>query len=240
MIIKRIFRPIFALLTTSFLTISITHATPFQYEGLVVPAIGVDVLPYEAVDPVVAPTIVLMGRINRFFIEGNRVGYLLTRTQLGAVSAVAQVRSHQYIPEGNEIPSREKAFESGLQLAKPISDNWTLQTSLFTDISNTHRGQELEAGLYRRDSFGDVNLLTYIAMQYQTKQLSGYYINTESFQAKSAISTEVEFILTKQITKDIEVVAITRIYHHDSNYRASPLVSGNLTQRYILGIGWRF
>jgi hypothetical protein len=224
-------------------TISPAYAFEFdisKFKGIVVPAITIDSLPYKDVETQFAPSIVVMGRLGNAFIEGNRFGYMVNRSELGALSLVGQIRSHQYIPVTENLTERKKAFEIGVQLARPITENWRAQFNVFTDISDTHSGTEFEAGLYRRFSWDKLRLLTYVAIQHQNKKLTGYYTDTADYSATSTLSGEVEFIASYELKPQLEIVAISRIYAHDSDFQASPLIDSGTTQRWLIGLGWRF
>jgi outer membrane scaffolding protein for murein synthesis (MipA/OmpV family) len=181
-----------------------------------------------------------MGNVGNVFIEGNRAGYRLTGTRFGALSLVGQVRSHQYIPEDSSLLERDKAVEMGVQLAKPINDTWTFQATALTDVSDTHKGQEFELGVYRRDFFGDLRVLSLLAVQQQTKKLTSYYASTDSYTANADTNFELELIGVYPVTEDIEAVMVYRHYLHGEEFKNSPITSGSETKKLSIGLGWRF
>lgn len=218
----------------------LAQSTLFEFNGLVAPAISIDQLPYKDTDTQVSPSLLVMGHAGRLFIEGNRAGYRLNRSDFGALSVLGQWRTHQYIPDDAPFEQRDKAVELGIQLAKPLGSGWNLQASALTDISNKHQGQEYELGLYRRDNIGSLRLLSLVAVQQQSKQLTGYYADTEGYQADADTNVELEFIGIYPITGDIEAVAIYRHYFHGSELKNSPLTDSRSTKKLSLGLGWRF
>ncbi|NVK25645.1 MAG: MipA/OmpV family protein [Gammaproteobacteria bacterium] len=218
-----------------------------SFHGVVVPSLSVDELPYRSVDTQITPSLLVMGQIGKVFIEGNRIGYLITRGDHGGFSAIAQVRSHQYLPKDNElgITARDKAFEIGAQLAKPLGSDWFAQLTALTDVSNTHKGQELELSVYRRDFFGDFRLLSLFAAQQQSKKLTGYYsdvdlVEDENHRAGADLNFEFELIGVYDITENINAVFVYRHYLHGDGLANSPLSSNDQTQRLVLGVGWTF
>lgn len=211
-----------------------------DFSGVVAPAVTTEVLPYRDVDTQVNPSLIIMGRSGKLFIEGNRAGYLLNRTDFGALSLLGQSRNHQYIPDDASLMKRDKAFELGFQLAKPITDSWSAQLTLFTDASDTHNGQEIEFGFYRRDFWGDFRLLTLFALQQQSRSLTGYYADTQEYSADGDLNGEVEFIGVYEWTRDINLTFVYRHYVHGNGLADSPLTDSRQTRKFSLGVGWSF
>lgn len=223
-----------------------------EFNGVVVPSVSADSLPYKGVDTQLAPSVIVMGQIGNVFIEGNRFGYLLNRSSYGGFSAVAQIRSHQYLPEDNtlNLESRDKAFEIGAQFARPLGNDWFGQITAFTDISGVHKGQELELSVYRRDFFGDFRLLTLFAAQQQTKSLTGYYADVSGqsadvsglaeYQASADLNFEFELIGIYELTSQLNALFVYRHYIHGDGFSSSPLADGDQTQRFVVGLGWSF
>lgn len=232
--------PFYSLLVTTAVSGFSAQAADWQFEGLVAPAISVDDLPYKDTDTQVDPSLLVMGRVGDLFIEGNRAGYRLTRTEFGALSVVGQLRTHQYIPDDSPLGERDKAVELGLQLAKPIGMGWSLQATALTDISDTHQGQEFELGAYRRDSFGDFRLLSLFAVQVQSDKLTGYYADGEGYEAEGDVNYEIELIGVYPLTENVEAALVYRHYFNGSELKNSPLTDASSTQKLTLGIGWRF
>lgn len=223
-----------------------------RFGGVIVPSISIDSLPYKDTDSQIAPSVIVMGQIGKVFIEGNRFGYLLDRTSYGGISAVAQIRSHQYLPEDNDLglDARDKAFEVGLQFATPLGDGWFGQATAFTDISGVHEGQELELSVYRRDFFGDFRLLSLFAAQQQTSKLTGYYADVSSsaadstglpqYSASADLNLELELIGIYEVTERLSALFVYRHYLHGDGFSNSPLADGDQTQRFVVGLGWSF
>lgn len=223
---------------------SLLAQSPLEYlndfGGVVVPAINIDVLPYKNTDTQVAPSLVIMGNINKLFIEGNRLGYMVNRSDFGALSVVGQIRAHQYTPEDSEFGQRDKALELGFQLAKPLNQQYIVQASAFADVSGTHKGQEFELSLFRRDFWGDFRLLTLLALQQQSQELTGYYADTVNYQADADTNAEIELIGVYEFSERFNVTAVYRHYIHGDGLANSPLTDSRHTQRLVLGVGWSF
>lgn len=216
------------------------HAGTWQFKGLVAPAVSIDKLPYKNTDVQVSPSMLVMGNFSNLFIEGNRAGYRLNRSELGSFSVIGQLRTHQYIPDETPFEQRDKAVELGFQLARPVGGGWSLQTSALTDVSNKHKGQEYELGIYRRDTIGSVRLLSLFALQKQSKKLTGYYADSGNYKAKGDTNIELELIGVYPVTDNLEAVLIYRHYFHGSGLKDSPLTDSNATQKLSVGMGWRF
>lgn len=231
---------ILLLSTLAYFTPFQSHADAWQFKGLVAPAVSIDNLPYKDTDTEVAPSLLVMGHAGKLFIEGNRAGYRLNRSELGAFSVVGQLRTHQYIPDDSPFEERDKAVELGFQLAKPIGAGWNIQATALTDVSSKHKGQEYELGLYRRDMIGDVRLLSLFAVQKQSKKLTGYYADTAGYEADGDTNVEVEFIGIYPVTENLEAIMVYRHYFHGSELKDSPLTDASSTQKLSIGMGWRF
>ena len=212
-----------------------------NFSGLVAPAIGVDSVPYRGAESEPYGAVLVMGRIGDLFIEGNRLGYLFDRTDYGALSLVGQIRSHQYLPDEVFQGDEDKAFELGLQVAKPIGLGWVGQLSTFSDVSDTHNGHEIELGAYRRDFFGDLRLLTLVALQQQSRTLTSHYAETPDYKPSSGdLNLELELIAVYPITENVSALGVFRHYVHGDGLADSPLTDGRETSRLLLGIGWQF
>lgn len=209
----------------------------FDFSGIVAPAIGVDNLPYKNSNSDPYGSLLIMGRSGDLFFEGNRLGYLIGRTGLGAISLMGQVRSHQYLIEEDN----KKAVEAGLQLSTRLGGGWFSQMTLFTDVSDNHGGQELELGAFRRDRFGDLSLLTLLALQQQSKALTGHFANGLDYNVQSGdLNAEIEFIGTYTLTENLRLVGVYRHYFHNEGIDNSPLTENAQTQRFLIGLGWAF
>lgn len=217
-----------------------SQAEQWQFNGLVAPAVSIDNLPYKDTDTQVAPSLLVMGHAGKLFIEGNRAGYRLNRSKLGAFSVVGQLRTHQYIPDDSPFEERDKAVELGFQLAKPIGAGWSVQATALTDVSSKHKGQEYELGLYRRDTIGDVRLLSLFAVQKQSHKLTGYYADTAGYEADGDTNVELEFIGIYPVTENLEAIMVYRHYFHGNELKDSPLTDASSTKKLSIGMGWRF
>lgn len=212
-----------------------------SFEGLVVPAIGIDNLPYKNSDLQIAPSLIVMGRLGDLFIEGNRAGYLVNRSALGALSVMGQVRTHQYIPQESTFGTRDKSMELGLQLAKPLAYGWTGQVTAFTDVSDTHQGSELELSVYRRDYFGEnFRLLTMFAAQQQDQKLTSFYADAMNYKADADLNLEFELLGVYEFNQDWSAVVVYRHYFHGDGIAQSPITDKDETIKLALGIGYRF
>lgn len=211
----------------------------FAFTGVAAAGVSVDQLPYRNIDPQVGGSLFVMGRSSNLFFEGNRIGYLVQRTEYGAFSVIGQRRTHQYLPKSNGV-EREKAIELGGQWALPVGAGWMAQLSGFTDVSSTHNGAELELSAYRRDTFGDVRLLTNFALQAQNQSLTGYYADTPTYTASSDINVEVELIAVYELSESVSLVGVYRHYRHGSGLANSPLTDSRHTQRLVMAVGWSF
>jgi len=214
-----------------------------EFNGLIAGAVNQDDLPYAQVNTQTQPSILIFGRLGEVFIEGNRAGYPIKRFPFGTLSAVGQIRTHQYLDADNTSltnEDRNRAIEVGPQFTLPISHGYFSQFTLFQDISGQHEAQEFEAAIYKRFIFENFRLITTLAAQYQSKKLMNYYIGTANYQANGEWTQEIELLGVYDINKDWSVTAMWRYYQHGSDFDRSPLTSKNTTSRIAVGIGRHF
>ena len=243
-------RPAVACLTAGLLLSTSAFSAPDkqgfklpEFHGLIAGAISIDDLPYEQINSEQQPSLLVFGRLGDVFIEGNRVGLPLNRFGFATLSALGQLRTHQYLDASEtDLTSRDrdKSIEAGPQLSIPLGNGLVSQFSVLQDISNTHKGQEYEAALYKRFSFNDLRIVATLAAQYQSEKLADYYVGTESYHSRSDLTKEIELLATYDFNEDWSAVAVWRYYLHGDEYKDSPLTSSDHTERTALGIGYRF
>jgi outer membrane scaffolding protein for murein synthesis (MipA/OmpV family) len=227
------------------LTLSTAHiacALP-AFSGLLAGAITQDNLPYKNVSTKTNPSLLVLGRWGDLFIEGNRVGYPLMRFDGGTLSAMGQVRMHQYLDASDSAlieTDRERALELGAQLSVPLGGRFFGQFSVLQDISGGHKGQEYEASIYKRVDVGSVRLVTTVALQYQSKALVDYYVGTDDYRPESDWVGELELLATWPFANDWALVAVGRFYQHGDELNNSPLTNSAQTHRVAVGVGHYF
>jgi outer membrane protein len=211
-----------------------------EFNGFIAGAITQDNLPYANVDIAHNPSVLILGRLGDVFIEGNRAGYPLKRLGWGTLSALGQIRNHQYLEADDSVlinEDRKRAVELGPQLSVPLGGGYVSQFTLFQDISGAHESQEFEASVYKRWNIDKLQLVGTLAAQYQTQDLMNYYVGTDNYEADSELTSEIELLATYDITRDWSAIAVWRYYKHGSDFKNSPLTDGDTTQRVAIGIG---
>jgi len=214
-----------------------------EFNGLIAGAVNQDDLPYAQVDSKVGPSLLVFGRLGDVFIEGNRAGYPIKRFDFGALSAVGQIRTHQYLNADDTNltdEDRNRAIEIGPQLSLPLGSGYVSQFTLFQDISGQHESQEFEAAIYKRFIFDDVRIITTLAAQYQTEDLMNYYVGTNNYRAEGEWTQEIELLGVYDLNKDWSLTAMWRYYQHGSDFKRSPLTDRDTTSRVAFGIGRHF
>jgi len=214
-----------------------------QFNGLITAAVGQDHLPYKQVDSSTQPSLLIFGRLGNAFIEGNRVGYPIKRFGFGTLSAIGQLRTHQYLDASDTNLTnldRDRAIEIGPQLSIPLGAGYVSQWTLFQDISDKHKAQEFEISAYKRLIYDDFRLITTLALQYQTQDLMDYYVGTENYTPRSEWTQEIELLAVYDLNQDWSFTAMWRYYLHGSEFKDSPLTSEDNTQRLAFGIGRHF
>lgn len=214
-----------------------------EFSGLVAGAFSQDDLPYKQVDTEAQPSLLIFGRLGDVFIEGNRAGLPLKRFEFGTLSALGQLRTHQYLDASDTQltnKDRDRSIELGPQLSVRLGQGFVSQFSVLQDISGKHKAQEYEAAIYKRFNINDLRVITTLAAQYQSKDLVDYYVGTDTYQAKADLTQEIEVLALYDFTTNWSGVFVWRYYQHGSEYKNSPLTSGQTTQRVALGVGYNF
>jgi outer membrane scaffolding protein for murein synthesis (MipA/OmpV family) len=227
---------------------------------------------FKAVNNTLKATPLIFGGFGPIFIEANRFGYNFYRDGTYFSSLIGNIRNHSNLSSDDikssqflrryNLDERKGAFETGIQVGRRFDNGWVSRISLLQDISSTHKGQEIEATLYRRDNFkplanfNSIRLLTTLGLQSQSQDLNDYYygINTnelannnqESYQADSGWSAELELIATydfslqKNGKKNWGVYAGLRHYRFSDTVNNSPIIESGLVQQYFMGLGRYF
>lgn len=214
-----------------------------EFNGLVAGALSQDNLPYKQVDTQSQPSLLIFGRLGDVFIEGNRAGLPLKRFGFGTLSAMGQLRTHQYLDASKTnltAEDRDKSIELGPQLSVPLGNGFFSQFSVLQDISAKHEGQEYEAAIYKRFAFDDLRIIATLAAQYQSQKLMDYYVGTDAYQPGAELTQEIELLGVYDINDNWSVVGVWRYYQHGSEFKNSPLTNSQATQRVALGIGYHF
>jgi outer membrane scaffolding protein for murein synthesis (MipA/OmpV family) len=214
-----------------------------EFNGLVAGAISQDNLPYKQVDTQTQPSLLVFGRLGDVFIEGNRAGLPLKRFGFGTLSAMGQLRTHQYLDASQTNltdQDRDKSIELGPQVSMPLGNGFVSQFSVLQDISAKHKGQEYEAAIYKRFAFDDLRIIATLAAQYQSQDLMDYYVGTDTYQPKAELTQEIELLGVYDINDNWSAVGIWRYYQHGDEFKNSPLTNNQTTQRVALGIGYHF
>ncbi|MFY0640077.1 MAG: MipA/OmpV family protein [Bermanella sp.] len=239
-------------LTLPFLLLLILSAQTFaddndwqwpSFNGLIAGAVSYDDLPYKQIDAQTQPGLLVFGRLGDVFIEGNRAGLPIKRFDFGTLSALGQLRTHQYLDASktdltNE--NRDRSIELGPQLSVPLGHGFVSQFSVLQDISGKHKAQEYEAAVYKRFNFDDLRIITTLAAQYQSQDLMDYYVGTDTYQPKAELTQEVELLAVYDFSNHWSGVVVWRYYEHGNEFAQSPLTRDRRTQRLALGIGRHF
>lgn len=227
---------------------------------------------FKAVDNTLKATPLIFGGFGPVFIEANRFGYNFYRDGIYFSSLIGNIRNHSNLSNDDikssqflrnyNLHERKGALEAGIQVGRRFDNGWVSRIALLQDISSTHKGQEVELTLYRRDNFkplvnfNSIRLLTTLGLQSQSQDLNDYYygINTnelanntqKSYTVGSGWSAELELIATydfswqKNGDGNWGVYAGLRHYQFSDAVKNSPIVESGLVQQYFIGIGRYF
>ncbi len=227
---------------------------------------------FKSVDNQLGAAPLIFGGYGPVFIEANRFGYNFYRDGTYFSSLIGNFRSHSSLSKDEiensvalnafNLKERKRSLEAGIQVGRRFDGGWVGRIALLQDVSSTHKGQEAEVTVYRRDSFkpfsnlNSIRLLTTFGLQAQSKELNDYYYgvdkkelenaNQNAYQADSGWSAELELIATYDFSwvsegqKDWGAYAGLRHYQFSNTVSNSPIVESGLVQQYFVGLGHYF
>lgn len=227
---------------------------------------------FKGVDQKYSPSLLIFGGYGPVFAEANRFGYNFYRDGTYFSSIIGNFRGHSSLSKDDintskalqqySLIERKNALEAGIQLGRRFDNGWIARLALLQDLSSTHKGQEAELSVYRRDNFSpfsnlnSIRLLTTFGIQGQSERLNNYYygVNNKelgssgqnSYNAGAGWSTELELIATYDFSwtenrdKNWGFYAGLRHYYFSDTVSNSPIVESGLVQQYFIGLGHYF
>ncbi len=169
-------------------------------------------------------------------IEANRANINLYAEDGLFFAVVGQLRTHQ---SHSDLDNKDDAIELGGHIGYVLGAGFTSRLVFLQDVSNEHKGNELELQLYRHDSLGPVRVLSALALQRESRGLLDYYYGTSSYRPDAGFAGELEMIFTYPV-KEFGIFAGFRHYRYDQEVKNSPLTdSSNITQVFF-GAGYQF
>lgn len=227
---------------------------------------------FKGVDQKYSPSLLIFGGYGPVFVEANRFGYNFYRDGTYFSSIIGNFRGHSSLSKDDintskalqqySLMERKNALEAGIQLGRRFDNGWIARLALLQDISSTHKGQEAELSVYRRDNFSpfsnlnSIRLLTTFGIQRQSEHLNNYYYGVNKkelgssgqnfYNAGAGWSTELELIATYDFSwtenrdKNWGVYAGLRHYYFSDTVSNSPIVESGLVQQYFIGLGHYF
>ena len=178
-------------------------------------------------------------------IEANRANINVYSTDMGfSFAALAQYRTHQS-SVNDTLDDRENSVEVGLQISYPLGLGFTSRLSYLQDISNKHKGNELEFQIYRHDDIGKVAILSSLSLQRESAGLLNYYYGisgtpgSPGYTPEEGLAGEGEVILTYPISSWAIFTGL-RYYVYDKEVNNSPLTHSNDILQAFMGLGYKF
>ena len=141
-------------------------------------------------------------RHNRFFINGLRTGVVLATQDSFEFSVFLEPRLMGYDADDstdlNGMKDRDYSLDAGMQIfwGSEYSDQWTLNTSLSTDLLSKHQGQEISLSLAKLFDYQPFFLKPCIGIAWQSSDLVDYYygvLRQEATPTRSAYSANDAF-----------------------------------------------
>jgi len=172
-------------------------------------------------------------------IEANRADVTLYGNGLVYASVVGQFRSQESREKTSLYGERKSAIELGGQAGLILVGGFVVRSSLLYDVSNAHKGYEVDTQVFRHDSWGDFSLLSSVGVQYQSSNLTEYYYGTDQYEPTPTVSGELEFILTYTMDH-LGIFIGTRNYFYGSEITDSPIVDSAYNLQLFSGVGYSF
>ena len=168
-------------------------------------------------------------------IEANRANINLYAKDGLFFAVVAQLRTHQ----SHKDLDKENAIELGGHIGYVLGAGFISRLVFLQDVSNEHKGNELELQVYRHDSLGKVRILSALSLQRESRGLLDYYYGTSSYHPQEGFAGELEMIFTYPI-KNFGLFAGFRHYRYDQEVKNSPLTDSNKITQGFFGAGYQF
>jgi len=172
-------------------------------------------------------------------IEANRADITLYGNGYVFASIIGQYRSQESRPNTSPYGKRKAAIELGAQAGVILPFDFVLRAAYLFDVSNAHKGSELDVQLFRHDSWGDLFLLSTVGIQHQSSALSNYYYATDTYAVPATFSAELEFIATYTIGY-VGLFIGSRNYFYSERVRESPIVGRGYNLTLFSGVGYQF
>lgn len=194
---------------------------------------------YVDTTPKVSVAPYIFGSYGFLNIEANRADVTLYGNGFVYASIVGQYRSQEAREASSLYGERKSAFELGGQAGVILGGDFVLRSALLYDVSNRHKGYEVDTQIFRHDRWSNFVLLSSIGIQYQSSNLTHYYYATKQYEPAAAFSGELEFILTYTIDH-VGIFIGTRNYFYTSEITNSPIVDHAYNLQLFSGIGYSF
>ena len=148
------------------------------------------------------------------------------------------------------LESLDWSVDAGLQHNWFISDNLTLITELYTDISSVHSGSRMRSKINWAlpKTFGWQPLFS-AGLHYIDDKSSQYYFGIDArdtdndsvyFSVKNALNTEISVTAIRPLSNDWSVLLFYRYEWLDSALAASPLITDDAIKTYFIGLTYAF
>ena len=172
-------------------------------------------------------------------IEANRADITLYGNGYVFASIVGRYRSQEARDESSPYGKRKAAIELGAQAGVILPLDFVLRAAYLFDVSNAHKGSELDIQLFRHDHWGDLSLLSTVALQHQSSALSNYYYATDAYSLSGTFSAELELIVTYTIGT-MGLFVGSRNYFYSQEVRESLIVGSGYNLQVFTGVGYQF
>ncbi|MCW5624418.1 MAG: MipA/OmpV family protein [Burkholderiales bacterium] len=142
--------------------------------------------PYRGQSPIVDLLPLLSYEGEKVYLRGTRAGWYLVDRDDFKLEVIGQFRLNRYTGEPEDYlagMTRERAFEGGASAIFPTGlGEWSVEA--VSDLSSTHKGQEVSLAWARSWTVGDLTLRPSLSLNYYSRALSNYYYGVEPGEAR--------------------------------------------------------
>lgn len=148
----------------------------------------------------------------------------------------------------DDVGNRDWAIDAGARIHFYF-DQTELQVSAYQDISNVHKGQQLNTTLIHTLNHQKWRVSGAIGLTWKSEKLLDYYYGIDArdnvdmewfYQARSGLFPSLRLSVSRELNAQWRLFTYAKYTHLDKNMTDSPLVDENQTITLFGGVTYRF
>ncbi|WP_154231798.1 MipA/OmpV family protein [Vibrio cholerae] len=183
-------------------------------------------------------------------IDITSVSYALLRNDFIKASIVGRLRFDGYRASDSDflfgMKDRDSAFDAGLEVS--YDTEWgTISASYVSDVSNKHKGNELQVSISKAYAFKKISILPYINVNRLDSKLVDYYYGVtkseetnvrKAYVGEAANTISVGINSTFQMSDSYQFITGINFKVVGEEISDSPIVEGH--NQLLLYVGWLY